>query len=236
MTRRLTTVFFDAGNTLVLIDFPLVARLIGGGVTAEQLAAAEPRLRRQINRYYIEQGPEAETPHIFDYTFSNLARLGGFPIVPAAIERLRAETKQKTLWRLVNEDARGIPGRLRERGYRTAVISNADGRVHELLDELGYAGQFEVVVDSGREGVVKPMRRIFEIGLERMGVTAAESVYIGDYPVLDVYGAAAAGYLPVLYDPDDTFGLEMDEIRRKAPETRRIRRMDELFAILAEYD
>ena len=72
---------------------------------------------------------------------------------------------------------------LKERGYRRAIITNnvrefSDGWRSLLpVDEL-----FELVVDSCREGVRKPDPAIFELALERMGLTdPARVVFLDDF-------------------------------------------------------
>ena len=70
--------------------------------------------------------------------------------------------------------------RARGAGIRTALVSNSWGThryPHELFDEL-----FDGVVISGREGIRKPARRMYELGAERAGLSAAECVYVDDLP------------------------------------------------------
>ncbi len=70
--------------------------------------------------------------------------------------------------------------RAREADVRTALVSNSWGThryPHELFDEL-----FDGVVISGREGIRKPARRMYELGAQRAGVDAAACVYVDDLP------------------------------------------------------
>jgi putative hydrolase of the HAD superfamily len=70
--------------------------------------------------------------------------------------------------------------RARAAGVRTGLVSNSWGThryPHELFEEL-----FDGVVISGREGMRKPSRRMYELGAERAGVAAAECVYVDDLP------------------------------------------------------
>ncbi|MGZ5291457.1 MAG: HAD family hydrolase, partial [Actinomycetota bacterium] len=45
-----------------------------------------------------------------------------------------------------------------------------------------------------------PDPRIFQLAMERAGVAAADSVYVGDNPEFDVEPALALGMYPVLID------------------------------------
>jgi epoxide hydrolase-like predicted phosphatase len=70
---------------------------------------------------------------------------------------------------------------LRRRGYRLAICTNNVREWEPLwraklpVDEL-----FDVVVDSGFVGSRKPERRIYEITLERLGVSASDALFIDD--------------------------------------------------------
>jgi putative hydrolase of the HAD superfamily len=73
---------------------------------------------------------------------------------------------------------------LHERGYRMAVLTNNVREWEPLwrsmlpIDEL-----FELVVDSGFEGVRKPDRRIYELTLERLGIAAEATLFVDDTEV-----------------------------------------------------
>ncbi|MEP7027775.1 MAG: HAD family hydrolase [Candidatus Eisenbacteria bacterium] len=89
---------------------------------------------------------------------------------------------------------------LRAGGYRTAVISNSDGRAPEVLERLGLLARFELVIDSHEVGVEKPAPGIFRLACERLGLPPERCAYVGDVMAFDVLGARAAGLVPVLFD------------------------------------
>jgi putative hydrolase of the HAD superfamily len=70
---------------------------------------------------------------------------------------------------------------LRERGYRMAILTNNVREWEPLwrsmlpIDEL-----FQLVVDSGFEGVRKPDPRIYEVTLDRLEVAAEATLFIDD--------------------------------------------------------
>jgi putative hydrolase of the HAD superfamily len=82
---------------------------------------------------------------------------------------------------------------LRANGVAVGVLSNSEGRLAELFGEIGWRDRFDTVVDSGREGIEKPDRRIFERAVARLGATLPELVHIGDSRTADVDGARACG-------------------------------------------
>jgi epoxide hydrolase-like predicted phosphatase len=73
---------------------------------------------------------------------------------------------------------------LRGRGYKLAICTNNVREWEPLwraklpVDEI-----FEVVVDSAFVGVRKPERQIYELTLERLGVSAAEALLVDDIEI-----------------------------------------------------
>ncbi|MGQ9600145.1 MAG: HAD family hydrolase [Anaerolineae bacterium] len=96
---------------------------------------------------------------------------------------------------------------LRSRGYQLGLVTNREDtqRFTELLDKLGLRSHFDLTLTSGEVGVRKPEAGIFYAALERIGVAAKESVYVGDNYWADVVGARNAGVTPVLLDPYSLF-------------------------------
>lgn len=66
-------------------------------------------------------------------------------------------------------------------------------RCSRKLERLGLATLVDTIVISESEGVKKPDPVIFQRALERLEVSPAEAVYVGDHPVADVQGSVAAG-------------------------------------------
>jgi putative hydrolase of the HAD superfamily len=76
---------------------------------------------------------------------------------------------------------------------------------------------------SSLEGVEKPSLEIFHRTIERMGVSVAQAVHIGDSPLEDYTGAEQAGLGAALIDRHDLFADEP---------YRRISSLDEILAFL----
>jgi putative hydrolase of the HAD superfamily len=110
----------------------------------------------------------------------------------AYFDALYAHYADPSAWRAA-PGAREALDALRARGLRTGVVSNFDGRLPGLLAGLDLASRLEVVVRPADAGAAKPDARIFACALARLGVAAAETVYVGDDAQDDVAGASAAG-------------------------------------------
>jgi putative hydrolase of the HAD superfamily len=93
--------------------------------------------------------------------------------------------------------------RLRRR-HRLAVVSNFDytPTARGILEREGIVHLFEEVVVSDEVGWRKPKPVIFETALGRLGVSARESLYVGDRPDLDVAGAHGVGMHAVWINRD----------------------------------
>jgi len=82
---------------------------------------------------------------------------------------------------------------------KTGLLSNAwDNARHAFTHVYPIAGDFDAIVISAEEKVMKPDPRIYRIALERLGVQAAESVFLDDMPE-NVRGAEAVGMRAVQF-------------------------------------
>jgi putative hydrolase of the HAD superfamily len=122
---------------------------------------------------------------------------------------------------------------LRERGLRLGIVSNVTLRadlMRQDLDRLGIAALMDASVFSSEVGYRKPDARIFQAALERIGATAAESVFVGDRLVDDVTGARGVGMRTVL-----THRFRQEEDPQISADAR-IQSLDELPGVLSGWD
>lgn len=210
----LEAVFFDAGGTLVRLDFEWIGELLAGlGVAAgpDALRRAEVRGRRMYDESAARRRPmpgdvpaNAATMAAITAYFAGMLEGAGcrHPLLEEAIAALFArQASGAMLWARRNEGAREAIDGARALGLRTACISNSDGRAEEHLVRTGTREGLEFVVDSHLEGVEKPDPGIFRIALARMGVPPERALYVGDLRSVDETGARAAGMHFVLIDP-----------------------------------
>jgi putative hydrolase of the HAD superfamily len=210
---RLEAVVFDAGGTLVRLDFEwmsAVAREYGYRVDPAELRRAELSGRR---RYDASRpgglGPSPPLGGAGDIRayFGGMLMAIGIPssVIGTLIVRYLARERQSGLWSRPNEGARAAIDWVVSKSLRCAVVSNSDGRADWHLRHSGVRSGLEFVVDSGVVGVEKPDPRIFEIALEQLGVAADRALYVGDIRSVDEAGAQAAGMRFVLLDPEGDY-------------------------------
>ncbi len=204
-------VFFDAGGTLIHIDWERVAGVIakvqGRGIPASRLAAGEYKGRELIEAIMTGGDGGTDADRWSRHFRATLLDAGVTDEEYATVgPAIYAEHRRRHLWSVtLPGTAEGLAA-LRRAGWRVACISNADGTVSRLLADAGILPHLEFVVDSGVVGVEKPDPRIFEIALARAGVSAAEAFYVGDVHPIDVVGARGVGMTPVLMDPLGRYG------------------------------
>ncbi|HEU4699919.1 MAG TPA: HAD-IA family hydrolase [Gemmatimonadales bacterium] len=198
---RPRAVLFDAGNTLIFLDYPRLAagmgRVTGLPLTGAMLEARAAEAARAMER---AAGSDRERAAAY---LEALALLVGVP--HEALEAVRAELyrlhAERHLWSGVHPGTAPALARLRDAGLRLGVVSNSDGRVDSALVAAGLRDHFEVVVDSALVGIEKPDPRIFAAALARLDVGPADALYVGDVYEVDVVGARAAGMPVALVDP-----------------------------------
>ena len=95
---------------------------------------------------------------------------------------------------------------LRDAGFKLAIVSNWDTPLDPLTERLGIAHYFDIIVASHDARVLsaKPDPHIFNYTLTAIGVSAAETVHVGDTYEADIVGARNAGIRPILIDRDNT--------------------------------
>lgn len=94
---------------------------------------------------------------------------------------------------------------LNQKGIRTAVISNllwSGDALAERLNRLLPNNRFEFVMTSSDYLFRKPNRILFDIALQKAGLSANEVWYCGDNPIADINGAAQVGIYPIWYEND----------------------------------
>jgi len=213
---NIKAIFFDAGNTLLFVDPRVVLPIFseyGTDTDPERFRKAELDARaRLVSR--IEAGAFGTEAHIWQEYFTHLLAGSGIPeaLLETVGERIRDAHRTSHLWTYLDSGSVPALQRLKEEGYRMAVISNADGRVERLIEEAGIRDFFEFVMDSEVEGVEKPDPEIFLRACRRMGVEPAEALYVGDLYPVDVLGARKVGMQAVLVDPLGNLDYPVDRV------------------------
>lgn len=187
-------VTFDFGQTLCDLDAGMLSRRLGErGLTVVEadIAAALVEAWRTYDAA-IRQGLGG---HPWKLLMGRLLELAGVSeeARPGAVDWLWSEQPRKNLWR------RPIPGMIEivddllQASVPVGIISNSEGALEELVEEIGWKARFLTVADSGKLGMEKPEAPIFRWTADRLGVPIEDVVHVGDSFAADVEGALAAG-------------------------------------------
>jgi HAD superfamily hydrolase (TIGR01509 family) len=212
MPAQLKTIFFDVGNTLLFPDRThILAPLakLGHSPSLDQWHAIERATKRTFDR-----AMEQRDPADFNFWFLFFERLlddlevRDTQVHNALIQSIR----QSANWCVIRTGTRELLQRLGER-YPLAVISNADGKIENVLKRCEIADCFASITDSGLVGYEKPHPAIFQAALQAMQAKAEDSLYVGDVYSVDYLGATGVGMQGILMDVSGAYrGADEDRV------------------------
>ena len=203
---RLRAVLFDAVGTLIELVEPVgesyarLALAYGVRLPADPIEAA---WRRAIARSEPRVFPGATSDQattlerqwwfrVVAATFHDAAPSARFRDFDAFFDVLFQHFAGRAAWRL-RDGVRPMLATLRQRGLRLGVVSNFDHRLPKLLQLLEIASFFDSIAIPPRNGFAKPDPALFQVALDALDSTAADSAYVGDDPQLDLAAAQALG-------------------------------------------
>lgn len=190
-------VTFDIGQTLVDLDLDFLARRVGQrgrSVTAKALGEAVAEAWR-----HYDSLTEGGASHPWKELMRTLLVGAGLSDVEPLVDWLYEQQATHNLWRKPIEPMVGLVRELRAKGVVIAALSNSEGHLAELLEEIGLAPLFHAIIDSQRVGVAKPDPGIFTHTLDALAVKPDVIVHVGDSWAADVEGALGAGWNAIWY-------------------------------------
>ena len=195
-------IFFDAVGTLFYLTktvgdhYALVGREAGLTLDAQQLDRAfltawrrmPPRAaidgprenddkgwwRELVDLVLDEVAPslgEFDRDNFFEVAYEHFAEAGVWALYPEVFSVLEKLEPQ----------------------FQLAVISNFDGRLRFILEQLGISKFFAHIFISSEIGADKPDREIYRRALKFMNLKPDQVLYVGDDPDRDWKAATAAG-------------------------------------------
>jgi HAD superfamily hydrolase (TIGR01509 family) len=202
-------VTFDAGDTLIHLwvhktrRFAYLCEQIGIQLAPEAARLAAVACERFFQERY--KGPSKHLEWWLTYHRVGLQAAG----VQGNLSQLAQDMHEvwnqlPETWVLDPETVGTLEG-LRQRGIRLAVISNWDGNLRQILQDLNILSYFEVVLDSHVVGVRKPDPAIFRMFSQACKLEPAQCIHVGDSPGADEALALSVGAIPLLYDPLECF-------------------------------
>lgn len=195
---RIEAITFDVGGTLIE-PWPSVGHVYATVAAEFGVEVSPEELTTGFVRAWKARGE-------FDYS-----RAAWFALVRATFGSRAAELPEEffpgvydrfvapEVWRIFEDVAPTLAG-LKAQGIRLAVISNWDERLYPMLERLGLAEPFELVMSSHQAGVTKPSPEIFRRTAEELRLAPRTVLHVGDSEREDVAGAQAAGFAAAQID------------------------------------
>lgn len=207
--RGVRLLSLDAGNTIVFLDHRVCADIAASAlvrpVDERAIARAEGIAKKKLDaRQLLAPLDDNDITPAWGAFMATLVHIATGVDERRAAQCARvlwAEHRRFNLWRKVPDGLVAAVAELRARGVPVAVVSNSEGQLQTLFDNLGIGAAFDLVVDSHHVGVEKPDPRIFAPVLARFGVGGSETLHLGDTWATDVVGARAAGVRVALVNP-----------------------------------
>ena len=204
-------VLFDMFDTLVIIEknhafySPSLKRahrfLVTNGVDVRFNVFRDAYIKAR-DALYGEADAKLEEPH-FNCRISNaLESLGYLDVKHEVIAGTTNEFCEEFMkYVCIDDHTKSALEKLHGK-YKLGIVSNfaIPECVDKLLTKHGLEAFFDVVVVSGAVNKRKPSPEIFERALEKLGVNAEETVFVGDTVDADVIGAKAAGMKAVFIE------------------------------------
>ena len=195
-------IFFDAVGTLFRLTntvgdhYAYVGREIGLDLNAEALERAFHAAWKRMPQRAAIDGPRENDDKgwwrelvdlVLDQVSPSLNEFDRDNFFEIAYEHFA----EAGVWELYPE----VPDVLRELQprFQLAVMSNFDGRLRFILQQLGISKYFMHVFVSSELGADKPDPEIYWRALKLMNLKPSEVLHVGDDPERDWDGATAAG-------------------------------------------
>lgn len=221
----LRAVLFDLYDTLVYLDSPIVQE------TRRQLAVragVEPDAWAALWRANILDRMLGRLGSLVDEIRTMLRELGANPS-PELVAEL-AETETAGWVRAVGVYPETVPllDALRRRGLRLGLVSNCSAQAGAVVERIGLAERFDVLVLSCAVGVAKPDPAIFEHACRALGVRPAECMFVADGAFTELDAAKALGMVAVKIEQPHQSG----DYGTSTSFDHRIERLTDVLALL----
>lgn len=188
-------VIFDLWNTLIEVNpkfnpYPRVERLLG---------KSEAEFRNAMRLRWMTR-PDLEPDDFLDY-------LPGLLNVEITGE---IRGKFNRIWSEYLEAVNPVDGAfevlagLRKRDFKIAVVTNTVSTSKSVYESTGLSENIDEFVVSCDHGLLKPDPRIFDVAIERLGVTPEDCYVVGDKLRTDILGGLILGCRCVLFDQKQT--------------------------------
>ena len=216
---RYDAVFLDVDGTLLWVDLDIEGYVedlrpyaTNGSLTVEQ---AEGPIWESLRTHINENINYPTEEKLAGFRRENARRVADALSLDAPAEVLDEVMERRILYNPYPE-SEAVMEELIGMDLPLYVVSNWDVELTTVLEELGWTRYFNDIVASAKVGSEKPDGTIFDEALRIAGVPRDRVVHVGNDPISDIRGAAAAGIDAVLVDRKG--GIEAPEAVATLPD------------------
>lgn len=131
----------------------------------------------------------------------------GLQLAPKFIEELNEWDAR--MWTTKNDAMVAWQQKLKDRGLKTAILSNMGDNVHEnIVREFKWIDRFDVLVWSYQLKMAKPDAAIFRYVLDKLGTKPGETLFLDDKQV-NIDAAVALGVRGMLFSNVDQLRADL---------------------------
>jgi len=209
---QIKAVSFDVGGTLIE-PWPSVGHVYAEVAGQNGLKDVSPE---QLNARFKAAWRARQTfGHSRNEWDALVTEVFGGSTSPVFFPELYDRFAEPNAWH-VYEDVVPALDWLASREVKLAIISNWDERLRPLLLKLKLDRYFEAFAISLEVGFPKPSPVIFEHAAQKLGLSAASILHVGDSPEMDIVGATAAGFQAVQIHRGAAAGLGIHSLAELA--------------------
>ena len=199
-------VIFDLDNTLLnfskMKQYAVEASI--HGMIEAGLEMSPEQAQEKIEQIYSVKGVEYQ--QVFDDFITKEIGTLDHKLLAAGIVAYR---KAKEACLVLYPNVKSTLIKLAKQGLLLGVVSDAPAReAWKRICYLSLHHFFDAVVTFEDTGVHKPSAKPFQLIVKRLGITARESLMLGDWPERDVIGAKEVGMKTAFARYGDRFGTK----------------------------
>lgn len=186
-----------------IIIFDLIDTLVNSKSISESTKALEQAIGTDIVDYIISDG-KIDTEKTIDEVIN---RVKNFKNITPEQEKLIRTWIEPSGTILLPETIE-ILQYLKDKGYLIGIISNSPPTTQDQLGDLKIDSFINQTIFSFECGYRKPNKEIYNLFLNKLGISPKEALMVGDSLKNDVLGAQSAGLDAFLLDPNNNSNYE----------------------------
>jgi HAD superfamily hydrolase (TIGR01549 family) len=194
----------------IVFDFGGVIQLFGGGSILEDIAGILQVENTDFKQRYFEHNHLSNVKNV-PWEEMIISVVNTYHVSTEIIDQVHQLVVDYQSRKIINDELVSWFPRLKEMGYKVAILSNATTELRKNLHDLGIHEHIDEIVISSEIGFQKPHKEAFDVVFQKLGVLPQEVVFIDDAPK-SLEKAGEIGYTPILFRGNDKLKKDLGEL------------------------